>query len=171
MSHSCPPLFTLTCKHTCPLRSTPTHSRASTYTNTSWVPCHILPLTHSCSHVDTPTVLDSHPQIHLHAYPSLSPLHLCVHTEAQTQINAHSHTEDTWRTYTFPSMYSYTSTPVLTHHYRHLSLMSSSVHANIQEWMYSCTHTWTPKHASLHTCACSCTLTPQGCSNAFSHVG
>lgn len=113
-----------------PTRSTPTNSRASTYTNASCTPCHILPLTHLCSHVDTPTVLYTHPQIHKNPPPctsklvSFMPVH--VHMEAQTQINAHSHTEDTWCTYMLPSMYSYahfhTRTPVLTHHYHAHSL-------------------------------------------------
>lgn len=119
MSHSCPP-------HSPSHPSTHAHFEAlppAPYTNASCAPCHILPLTHLCSHVDTPTVLYTHPQIHKNPPPRtpklVSFMPVYVHMEVQTQINAHSHTEDTWCTYTLLSMYSHahshTRTPVHTH--------------------------------------------------------
>lgn len=60
-------------------------------------PCHILPLTHSWSHSDTPAwysiLTHKCTQTHLHAHPSpLSPLCLCICTWKPKQKSMHTHT-------------------------------------------------------------------------------
>lgn len=75
--------------------------RSSTYTNASCAPCHILPLTHLCSHVDICMIFYTHPQIHTTIPPctpkltvTFTPVHMYMeaHTLTFTLVHRCSHT-------------------------------------------------------------------------------